>query len=330
MISEFYLVEKDFHLSNVSENECTIYRYISVVFISITILSFIINIRLILIDRNQCNPLALSLVINSLVLTCLNLPYVIIQSITCYPVRSYFICSLQDFAYFTCSISVMYTMCLLALIQYIKLFYNSSIIYRIIKHRKNFLIPILCWFISFLCSLPPYMNNESDFISEEYGFDCGLNWKFSRIHSRLYIYLAFIFIYFLPLFSILYTNIRILIKIRQLINRRYSVESQKMTMTVWKNLINIFTVAEHNRLRIDRRFTQATMITILHYLLAWTPFSICGMIQLFLSINSSQYKLPSMILTTSALIAKMSVIGQASIYYFAIRPLNRRFSLTLK
>ncbi len=317
-----------------SDNDCIIYRFISVIFIGVSILSFTFNIRFIILHRNRLNPLALSLIVNSLAITCLSLPYVIIQSIKCYPVQSYFICYFQGFTCFTCGICVMYTMSLLALVQYIKLFYNSSIICRIIENKKSFLIPFICWFISFLWSFPPFMNIEPGFMREGQGFDCGLNWKRSTIRSRLYIFLAFILIYFLPLFCLLYTHIRILITIRKLVYRRYIVVSKPtktMSFDMRHHLIDIFTVAESNRLkhlRIDRRFAQATMITVLHYLLAWTPYATCGILQMFLAMNYIHYELPPMILTASALTAKMAVIGQSCVYFLTVRPSTRRFSST--
>lgn len=317
----------------VSDGDCIIYRFISVVFITVSILSFACNMRFILMDRQRLNPLALSLIVNSLVLVSLSLPYVVIQSLKCYPVQSYFICCLQGFTCFTCGICVMYTMTLLSVIQYIRLFYNSCIIYRMIE-RKNFLIPFVCWFISFFWSLPPFMNMGPGFMREGQGFDCGLNWARSNIPSRLYIALAFILIYFVPLFCLLFTNIRILITIRKLVHRRYSIVSkpaQTMSVDMRHHLIDMFTIAESNRLkrlRIDRRFAQATMITVLHYLLSWTPYATCGIIQMILSMSYIHYQISPMILTASALTAKMAVIGQPCVYFYTIRSSNKRFWLT--
>ena len=131
----FILLGEKMFAPDVSANDCAIYRLISVVFTSVSISSFAFNIRFILIDRHRLNPLVLSLIVNSLVLIILSLPYVLFQSIKCYPVQSYIICSFQGFACFTSGISVMYTMSLLAFIQYIRLFHNSSILYRIIEHK---------------------------------------------------------------------------------------------------------------------------------------------------------------------------------------------------
>lgn len=318
----------------VSDIDCITYRFISVIFTGVSIISFVFNTRCILIDRNRINPLVLSLIVNSLVLVCLSLPYILIQSIKCYPIQSYSLCSFQGFSCFTSGVSVMYTMSLLALIQYIRLFYNSSILCRIIDHKRSYLIPFICWFISFLWSLPPYINIEPGFIREGQGFDCGLNWKRKTIRTHLYLFLAFIFIYFLPLFCLLFTNIHILITIRKLIRRRCPVVSRNaktMPDDVRHRLIDIFTVTESNRLkrlRIDRRFAQATMITVFHYILAWTPYATCGILQMVLAMNYIHYELPPMILTASSVTAKMAVIGQSCVYFYTVRPLNRRFSLT--
>jgi hypothetical protein len=330
----FILLAEVMFAPYVSANDCAIYRFISVVFTSVSVLSFVFNIRFIVIDRRRLNPLVLSLIVNSLALVLISLPYVLFQSIKCYPVHSYFICCLQGFVCFTCGICVMYTMSFLALVQYIKLFYNSSIIYRILGHKKSFLIPLICWFIAFLWSLPPFMNIEPGFQREGQGFDCGLGWIKSDISSRIYILLAFIFIYFSPLFFISYTNLRILITIHTLIRRRcplISKTTKTMPSDIRHRLIDIFTVAESNRLkrlRIDRRFTRATLITVTYYLLAWTPYAVCGIIQMILAMKSIDYQLPSMLLTASALTAKMSVIGQSCVYFYTVRPSNKRFSLT--
>ena len=318
----------------VSDADCAIYRCIALVFTTVSVISFVFNIHFILFKRNRINPLALSLIVNSLALVCLSLPYVIVQSVNCYPVRSLFICCLQGFSCFTSGISVMYTMSLLALIQYIRLFYTSSIFYRIIDHKHSALIPFVGWFLSFLWSTPPFMNVDPGFVREGQGFDCGLNWKKITRRSQTYLLLAFIFIYFLPLFTLIFTHLRILRAIRKLIHRRYPVLCNGVQVTpdeVRYRLIGMFTVAESNRLkrlRIDRRFAQATMITVVHYILAWTPYATCGMIQMALSMRYIDYQLPSMVLTASALTAKMAVIAQSTVYFYTVRPCSRRFSLT--
>ncbi|CAF0892458.1 unnamed protein product [Adineta steineri] len=319
---------------DVSDNDCILYRFISIIFICISITSFTYNIRFISTERHRLNPLALSLIVNSLVLTIFSSPYVLTQSIKCTPIQSYFICSSQGFICFTCGICVMYTMCLLSFIQYIRLFYNSTIIYRIINHRNSFLIPFLCWFISLLWSFPPYMNIKPGFMREGQGFDCGLNWRRIDIESHIYMLLAFIFIYFLPLFCLLYTHIRMLIAIRKLVYRRYPIISQTtktMSIDMRHRFFHIFTIAESNRLkrlRIYRRFARATMITVFYYILAWTPYAICGILQIIFAMKYIHFQLPPMLLTLSALIAKMAVIGQSCIYFYTIQPANKRFSLT--
>ncbi|CAF1123847.1 unnamed protein product [Rotaria sordida] len=312
----------------VSDYECIIYRFMSVVFSSISIISFILNIRFLFIDRYRLKPLVLNLIINSFILITFSLPYILIQSIKCYPIQSYILCYFQSFLSFTCGICVMYTISLLTLIQYIKLFYNSSIIYRIIEKNNHFLFVLICWLISLFWSLPPLINIRPGYMHEGKGFDCSLNWIKSDIYSRLYLFFAFIFIYFLPLFCLLYTNIHILITIRQLIYKRYPLipkSKEKISIDTRHHLIDKFTVIESNRLkrlRIDRRFAQATLVIVLHYLLAWTPYTICGILRMFIAMKYIHYEIPSMILTISTLTAKMAVTGQSCIYFYAIRLLN--------
>ena len=54
----------------------------------------------------------------------------------------------------------------------------------------------------------------------------------------------------------------------------------------------------------------------------------CGLLQMILAMNQIDYQLPSMLLTGSALTAKMAVIGQSTVYFYTVKPTSRRFSLT--
>jgi hypothetical protein len=314
---------------SISNIDCYIYRLISLIYIVVCILAFSSNIHILTHDRHRFNQLAISLVVNSIVFIFISLPHVLAQAITCLPVESHRMCYFQGFVCYTCGICVMYTMTLLAFIQYIRLFYHSSFIHRVIEPRKNFLVPVACWLVSLFWSLPPLIDNKPGFIREGYGFNCGLNWTSVDIRSRLYLCLAFAFIYFLPFFCLLYTNLRILITIRQFIYQQNSLimqSNRNMPIDKRKKLIDLFTVVESNRLkrlRLDRRFAQATMMTVLHYLLAWTPYALSGILQMSFTIKHIAYELPPMLLLVSALTAKLAVVGQAWIYYRTIRPLTR-------
>lgn len=318
----------------ITSQDCSIYRMIIVVFTSLSLLAFTYNVHFLVNDRHRFNPLALGLIANSMIIIFTSLPYVLVQAIQCTPIHSDRMCFFQGFICFTCGISVMYLMSLLALVQYIRLFYNSSLIYRFLDSDKSYCIPFLCWLIAFSWSLPPFLDVKPGFLREGQGFDCGLNWFSTDLRSLLYLFLAFLFIYFMPLICLLVTNIRILITIRRLICRRESLltkPGENLSIQNRHRLIDMFTVAESTRLkrlRIDRRFAQATMITVLHYLLAWTPYAIGGLSQMFLSIFQLPYQPPPMLLTASALTAKLAVVGQACVYYFTVRPPNRRTSLT--
>ncbi|CAF3748837.1 unnamed protein product [Rotaria socialis] len=312
-----------------SNYDCFIYRSMSTVFIISSIIFFILNIRFLLIDRHRLNPLALNLIINALISISFTLPYITIQAINCHPIQEYIVCRLQAFICFTCGICVMYTISLLAVVQYIRLFYNSSILHQIFEHKNNFLIPILCWLISLVWSFPPFINIKPGFKRQGKGFDCGINWKADDLRSGLYISLVFLFIYFLPLFCLIYTNVRILKTIRKLIYLRNSLIPQA-TVGIPRDsrhhFIDVLTVAESNRLkrlRIDRRFAQAIMIAVIHYLLAWTPYATCAIIQIVTAMNYIQYQLPLMLITASALLAKLAVMGQSCVYFYTVRSLNR-------
>jgi len=104
-----------------------------------------------------------------------------------------------------------------------------------------------------------------------------------------------------------------------------------MSADMRHRLIDTFTVVESNRLkhlRIDRKFAKATMITVIYYSLGWTPYTLCGILQMTLAMKNMPYQLPSMLITASAFTAKLAVIGQSCVYFYTVRPSNRQFSLT--
>lgn len=319
----------------ISNQDCSIYRFIALVFTVVSMVSFSYNVQFLIFDRQRLNPLALGLIANSMILIFISLPYVLVQAIQCTPIDSDRMCFFQGFICFTCGISVMYTMSLLAFVQYIRLFYNASFIHRILISDKNCLIPFLCWFMSLFWSLPTFLDVKPGFLREGYGFDCGLNWFSTDFQSLLYLFLAFFFIYFLPLICLLFTNIRIFITIRRLIYRRETFltsSDRNLSIQNRHRLIDVYTVAESTRLkrlRIDRRFAQAIMITVLHYLLAWTPYAVGGLSQMFFALEQISFQPPAMFLTAAALTAKLAVIGQACVYYFTVRPPVRRVPLKL-
>ncbi len=271
-----------------------------------------------------------SLIANSLVLILVNVPYILIQSIRCYPLHSDLMCYLQGFVCFTCGIVDMYTMTLLTSIQYIRLFHNSSVVYRLVEHKNGLTIMLILWFISFGWTVPPFLNIGSGFAREGFGFDCGLRWTAPSIGSRCYLFLAFICIYFIPLFFLIYTNICILTTIRRLINRReplISKTTMALPVDVRHRLIDSFTVAESSRLkrlRVDRRFASAMIITVAYYLLAWTPYGACGLVQIALAMKQSSYQLPPILLAGTAVTAKLAVIIQPCIYFYTVRTHSRR------
>ena len=114
-----------------------------------------------------------------------------------------------------------------------------------------------------------------------------------------------------PLLCLLYTHLCILFAIRKLIHRRYSLVSKNpktIPIDVRHRLTDMFTIAESNRLkslRIDRRFAQATMITVLHYYISLdTVCSMCGFLQMILAMKNIDYPLPPMLADSKCINSK--------------------------
>jgi hypothetical protein len=87
---------------------------------------------------------------------------------------------------------------------------------------------------------------------------------------------------------------------------------------------NALCCEETHRLYEDRHFVLATGISLIIYLIAWTPYSIVALAQV-LSDSFSLYN--PWIMTTCALLVKLSMITNPIIYIIILK--NREMTLII-
>ncbi|CAM4791899.1 unnamed protein product [Rotaria magnacalcarata] len=84
--------------------------------------------------------------------------------------------------------------------------------------QHSFISAVICWLIALIFALSPLFN-WNKYLPEGLGFHCGLNWSDRSISSRLYLILAFSFVYFIPLILLSTVTIYIYCVIRHLHQR---------------------------------------------------------------------------------------------------------------
>jgi hypothetical protein len=155
----------------------------------------------------------------------------------------------------------------------------------------------------------------SAYVPEGLGFHCGLNWFDRSLASRIYFFLLFIGVYLIPMVVIIYVNVNIHHTTHRLTHLNPIVSLEMTDENLLRKHISHVSLDEARqrllRLHEDRRFVLATDISLIIYLIAWTPYSIVALAQVF-GDSFSLYN--PWLMTTCALVAKLSMIINPVIY----------------
>jgi hypothetical protein len=190
--------------------------------------------------------------------------------------------------------------------------------------------------MSLIWTLPPVFDYWISYVPEGLGFHCSINWNDHSKISFYYILSAFFGMYLVPLIILLVVNVRV----HQIIRNIYSYQSyyyfneevsnqklfsffkqQKFTFNrQLDNRSNITSTyvkkaADRKRLRLEYRVIQAIVFLVSAYIIAWTPYSIIALLQLF---HVDFIFKHAFIITLSAFIAKLSVIFAPLVYLYTM------------
>ncbi|CAF3331404.1 unnamed protein product [Rotaria sp. Silwood1] len=215
--------------------ECLISRIIGSIILFVSIISLVFNIRFIywsLYHRHlqfRHYSLVLSMVLSSTSVIIVIMPSVFIQCLSCHRLCSSFYCQLEGFVSYLNGCVHMFTLMMISIIRYITVF-QVNIENRFIDQHSYWTV-IVCWLLSLIFALPPLFS-WNKYIPEGIGFHCGLNWFDRSLSSRIYIILAFAFIYFIPLFLLLIINLYVYCKIRSLLYGTTEVSKSNLLLNV--------------------------------------------------------------------------------------------------
>jgi hypothetical protein len=220
---------------------------------------------------------------------------------------------------------------LLSIFRYINIVHKPSSFSHFLEHHRSLNV-IICGLISLCWSLPPLLNVGNTYIDEGIGFYCSLDWNNSAFQSRLFLYSLLICNYFLLLFILIYSNLRVYFVLRHLLKSNKYIDSSLISTILLlstENRNSSSTVIDQTRLepnlrkhlsdkelkrklnrlqrlKIDRRYAYITTIMVSQFIIGWTPYAILALMIIHGKIEVvRQYPIFS---TVAELMAKFSLI----------------------
>ncbi|CAF1548230.1 unnamed protein product [Adineta steineri] len=311
-------------------NECRFARLAGCLLIIIATISFIINIWSLSAARRNHRfsrrdmGLVIGMFLSSLCVIIISVPSVVLQCFLCRRLCITFICHIEGFNSFFNGCLAMYMLVALSIVRY-STTANSSLstnFQRQLEQRSVHIL-IICFILSGVWAVPPLFGRMSAYAPEGLGFHCGLDWFDRSLPGRIYFFLLFVGVFFIPIIIVIYVNVYIHRTIYRLTHLQPSIvlelqpndDEERMRRHVSDSLYDKENRRLH-RLHEDRRFVVATAISVVIYIIAWTPYSIVAVAQVF---GDRFFLYNPWIMTTCAVLAKLSMITNPVIYVMILK-----------
>ena len=117
-----------------------------------------------------------------------------------------------------------YLLVLISIFRYIHIVHKPSTSGCFLEHYRGLSV-IICALISLCWAIPPLINFGNTYTSEGIGFHCSLDWNNSAFQSRLFLYSLLICNYFILLFILIYSNLRVYLVLHRLLKSNQSSTS---------------------------------------------------------------------------------------------------------
>lgn len=306
-------------------NECRFSRFAGLLLLIVSAISFVINIRSLPVkNKIYCLPrrdigLVIGMFISSLCVIIISVPSVVAQCLLCGRLCIPLICRIEGFNSFYNGCVTMYMLVALSIVRYATTANSSmSVQFQRQLERRSWHLVILSFLMGGVWAVPPIFGRMSAYAPEGLGFHCGLDWFDRSLPGRIYFFVLFVGVFFIPIIVVIYINVYIQRTVHRLTHLQPSVvlELQPMASedTVRRHISETLHEKETRRLHRlleDRRFILATGISVVIYMIAWTPYSVVALAQVF----GDQFSLYNpWLMTTCALLAKLSMITNPIIY----------------
>lgn len=311
-------------------NECRFSRFVGLSLLIISLASFAVNTHC--LATNKRTPrlsrrdmgLVMGMFASSLCVIIISVPSVVAQCLLCRRLCIPLVCMIEGFNSFFNGCAAMYMLVALSFIRYATTAKSTmSLTVQRALEKHNFSPVVVCFLISSIWAVIPISGRISAYAPEGLGFHCGLNWFDPSIAGRIYFFLLFVGVFFIPIIVVICINIHIHRTVYRITHLKtfvllgiYPLGGEcHMRRHISDTLID----KENRRLcRLleDRRFVRATAISVLIYMIAWTPYSVVALAQVF-GDRLTLYN--PWLMTSCALLAKTSMITNPIIYSLILR-----------
>ena len=313
-----------------SSSECRFARLAGLLLLIISLTSFIVNIHCITTNKRTRRlsrrdfGLVIGMFASSLCVIIISVPSVVAQCLLCRRLCMPLVCQIEGFNSFFNGCAAMYMLVALSIVRYATTAKSTiSITVQRGLEKHNFFPVIVCFLISGIWAGIPISGQTSSYAPEGLGFHCGLNWFDRSLAGRIYFLVLFVGVFFIPIIVVTYINIYIHRTVYRLTHLKtcvllglYPMESGYQ---IRRHISDTLIDKENRRLaRLleDRRFVFATAISVLIYMIAWIPYSIIALAQVF-GDRLTLYN--PWLMTTCALLAKVAMIFNPIIYSIILR-----------
>ncbi|CAF3447448.1 unnamed protein product [Rotaria sp. Silwood1] len=216
---------------SINNFECNLSRIIGLIIIFISLFSILFNIRFLFWSyyhrqtRSHHYLLILSMIFSSILVIIVIIPAVILQNFTCTRLCSLFYCQLEGFVSYLNGCVHMFMLMMISIIRYGTVLPTNTTKKYFQQH--SYISVIICWLFALIFAVPPLFK-WNKYTPEGLGFHCGLNWFDRSFNSRLYLILAFSFVYFIPFIVLSIVNMYVYCVIRQLLRRALKMNEQSL------------------------------------------------------------------------------------------------------
>ena len=268
--------------------------------------------------------LVMGMFASSLCVIIISVPSVVTQCFLCRRLCVPLICRIEGFNSFLNGCVAMYMLVALSVLRYATTANSSmSINFQRQLEQHNLYLVVICLIFGGVWAIPPIFGRMSAYAPEGLGFHCGLDWFDRSLAGRIYFFLLFIGVFIIPLIIVIYVNIYIQRTVYRLTHFKpslliqfNSIHDDECIRRHVSDTLHDKEVRRFRRLNEDRRFVIATGISVVFYLIAWTPYSVVALAQVF----GDQYFLYNpWIMTTCAVLAKLSMITNPIIYTIILK-----------
>ena len=231
---------------------------------------------------------------------------------------------------------------LLSIFRYVNIIHKNSSFNRWMENHRSVSV-LICAVVSLAWSVPPLFDVGNAYTTEGIGFHCSLDWNNSAFHSRIFVYSLLICNYFLILFVLIYSNLRVYFVLRHLLKVNKQLSAALIPTILRRSIANINSascvIVKSNlelelrkrisdrqirrklgrleRLKVDRRYARITTIMVTQFVIAWTPYAILATVIITGHIDwAREYQI---LATVSELLAKFSLILNPLILIFTSR-----------